>query len=56
MLYQLSYTRLHSLLLPPNHGRDERIRTSDPLLPKQVRYQAAPRPDSRTPLASAARV
>ena len=26
-------------------GRAERIRTSDPLLPKQVRYQAAPLPD-----------
>ena len=26
-------------------GRDERIRTSDPLHPMQVRYQAAPRPD-----------
>jgi hypothetical protein len=26
-------------------GRGERIRTSDPLLPKQVRYQAAPRPE-----------
>ena len=26
-------------------GRGERIRTSDPLLPKQVRYQAALRPD-----------
>ena len=26
-------------------NRGERIRTSDPLLPKQVRYQAAPRPD-----------
>jgi hypothetical protein len=25
-------------------GRGERIRTSDPLLPKQVRYQAAPHP------------
>ena len=24
--------------------RDGRIRTGDPLLPKQVRYQAAPRP------------
>ena len=24
-------------------GRSERIRTFDPLLPKQVRYQAAPR-------------
>ena len=28
-------------------GRGERIRTSDPLLPKQMRYQAAPRPDRR---------
>ena len=26
-------------------GRGERIRTSDPLLPKQMRYQAAPHPD-----------
>ncbi len=26
-------------------GRGEKIRTSDPLYPKQVRYQAAPRPD-----------
>ncbi len=26
-------------------GRAERIRTSDPLLPKQVRYQAALQPD-----------
>ena len=26
-------------------GRGERIRTSDPLYPKQVRYQAAPRPE-----------
>ncbi len=26
-------------------GRGERIRTSDPLPPRQVRYQAAPRPD-----------
>ena len=25
-------------------GRDGRIRTGDPLLPKQVRYQAAPHP------------
>ena len=25
-------------------GRGERIRTSDPLLPKQVRYQTAPHP------------
>ena len=27
-------------------GRSERIRTSDPLLPKQVRYQAALRSDT----------
>ncbi len=27
------------------YGRGERIRTSDPLLPKQMRYQAALRPD-----------
>jgi hypothetical protein len=27
------------------NGRGEKIRTSDPLLPKQVRYQAALRPD-----------
>jgi hypothetical protein len=28
-------------------GRGERIRTSDPLVPNQVRYQAAPRPDNQ---------
>jgi hypothetical protein len=28
-------------------GRDDWIRTSDPLLPKQMRYQAAPRPDDK---------
>jgi hypothetical protein len=30
--------------------RDGRIRTGDPLLPKQVRYQAAPRPEARPSL------
>src|SRR5260370_37430359 len=30
--------------LPCCRGRGERIRTSDILLPKQVRYQTAPRP------------
>ena len=30
-----------------NCGRGERIRTSDPLLPKQMRYQAALHPDSK---------
>ena len=28
-----------------NIGRSERIRTSDPLVPNQMRYQAAPRSD-----------
>ena len=27
-------------------GRSERIRTSDPLVPNQMRYQAAPRSDA----------
>jgi carboxypeptidase Q len=31
------------------HGRGDRIRTCDPLLPKQMRYQAAPLPDPRSP-------
>src|SRR4051812_4700022 len=30
---------------PRKFGRGERIRTSDPLLPKQVRYQTALHPD-----------
>jgi hypothetical protein len=30
---------------PPNFGRGTRIRTLDPLLPKQVRYQTALHPD-----------
>ena len=30
-------------------GRGDWIRTSDPLRPRQVRYQAALRPDSRSP-------
>ncbi len=38
-LYQLNYGR--------KAGRAGRIRTDDPLLPKQMRYQTAPRPDSR---------
>ena len=29
------------------YGRDGRIRTGGPLLPKQMRYQAAPRPDGK---------
>ena len=35
-------------LIPLENGRGERIRTSDPLLPKQVRYQAALQPDRKT--------
>ena len=30
---------------PPQGGRGDWVRTSDLLLPKQARYQAAPRPD-----------
>jgi hypothetical protein len=33
--------------IPSNFGRGDRIRTSDPLRPRQVRYQAALRPDPR---------
>ena len=33
-------------MIPPT-GRGEKIRTSDPLVPNQVRYQAALRPDAR---------
>ena len=31
--------------LRKENGRGDRIRTCDPLLPKQMRYQAAPLPD-----------
>jgi hypothetical protein len=34
-------------------GRGDRIRTCDPLLPKQMRYQAAPLPDAPTALGDA---
>ena len=34
-----------SLFIGMENGRGERIRTSDPLLPKQVRYQTALRPE-----------
>ena len=43
---------------PLKSGWEAGIRTSDPLTPSQVRYQAAPRPDSNvqsnTPLTAAA--
>jgi hypothetical protein len=45
MLYQLNYRR--------KSGRAGRIRTDDPLLPKQMRYQAALRPDLAPPAAGA---
>src|SRR5437773_512818 len=35
---------LQARSLKPRHGRGEWIRTTDPLLPKQMRYQAALRP------------
>jgi hypothetical protein len=35
-------------------GRGEKIRTSDPLHPMQVRYQAAPRPDRKRMIAEMA--
>jgi hypothetical protein len=34
-------------------GRGDRIRTCDPLVPNQVRYQPAPLPDTRLPLGEA---
>ena len=44
----LNYTRVHnafSLDLPIFIGRSGRIRTCDPLLPRQVLYQTEPRPE-----------
>lgn len=41
----MNYTRICNLHYTINTGRDDWIRTSDPLLPKQMRYQTAPRPD-----------
>ena len=46
---QLSYGQMETRTAGlKNHGRGERIRTFDPLLPKQMRYQAALRPDKVT--------
>ena len=42
---QLSYGHLR--VKPEEIGRGGGIRTHDPLLPKQMRYQAALRPDTR---------
>ena len=42
-----SRTSLMSVpIIAPENGRGDWIRTSDPLLPKQMRYQAAPLPDT----------
>jgi hypothetical protein len=38
----------YSRKLLKNNGRDDWIRTSDPLTPSQVRYQAAPHPEIQT--------
>ena len=38
--------RSKSLIYMVIYGRGERIRTFDPLVPNQMRYQAALRPDS----------
>lgn len=40
--FQRSQIRLRST---STHGRDDRIRTCDSLLPKQVLYQAEPHPE-----------
>ena len=43
---QLSYRRsCHMAIVKKVNGRGEVIRTPDPLLPKQMRYQAALRPE-----------
>ena len=48
---QLSYGRkMHAR--PMGNGRGRGIRTPDPLLPKQVRYQTAPYPDKLNPTAN----
>jgi hypothetical protein len=47
----LGYTPLYLIFiyrLGINFGRDDRIRTCDPLIPNQVRYQTALHPDSQT--------
>ena len=41
--YQVVYLQTYKAL--KTNGRGERIRTSDPLVPNQVRYQTALRPE-----------
>jgi hypothetical protein len=43
----LNYTRMFINIY--NNGREDRIRTCDPLVPNQMRYQAAPLPDNGVP-------
>ena len=43
----LDLTELETFLEIVKIGRDDWIRTSDPLTPSQVRYQAAPHPEIR---------
>jgi hypothetical protein len=43
LTYYKQKTPLTGVLM--NHGREDRIRTCDPLLPKQMRYQTALLPD-----------
>ena len=52
----LNYARTREGYCTPlaiESGRDDRIRTCDILLPKQARYQTAPRPDTRLRLRGA---
>ena len=46
MLYPVELQALHLVLYCYKNGRGGEIRTPDPLLPKQLRYQAALHPDS----------
>jgi hypothetical protein len=51
MIHELSATAMHPLRgmtlqkVTIQCGRGDRIRTCDPLVPNQVRYQPAPLPD-----------
>ena len=43
------YLVTHDTYSTGDSGRGARVRTGGLLLPKQARYQAAPRPDTQTP-------
>ena len=51
MLYPVELRALQNTQL--TRGRGRRIRTADPLLPKQMRYQTAPCPEYRYPATGA---